>query len=276
MYIDKPTDKMIAELQAELAAAKAELAALAKMIHEYNHRFSLLERITEKIGFISAQGDFEAELAAELSAYSSLIKNISKNFSEEVANRLSSKSGLPGTGVLLIDETFDYLQGEAVKSGIMFILNVNGGIKHMTESIISENNLQTLISDHIKDAMVAVRSGSSENGMIMVNIGIQRECYELSVTDNGIPFEINTLLSLGKQAVTTHASAGGSGIGFMTTFRTMKESKASLIITELADSKTVSIRFDNKNQYVIRSYRADEIRSVYNSDGGILIEDLIV
>ena len=50
--------------------------------------------------------------------------------------------------------------------------------------------------------------------------------------DTGVDFEIDTLVKLGLEAVTTNEDRGGTGTGFMTTFETMKETKASLIITE--------------------------------------------
>lgn len=69
----------------------------------------------------------------------------------------------------------------------------------------------------------------------------------------------------------------GSGIGFMTTFETLKECKASLIIEERHEvkdndyTKAVIIRFDGKNEYKIRSFRANEIRKK-GKDNRIIIE----
>ena len=276
VYIDKHKEREIAELQTELAEANAKVFSHAEVIHEYNHRFSMLERKVEKLIHKCPRNEVNAELANELSELFDIIKTISHNFSEDVENKLYSKADLPKTNLLLIDETFDYLQNQAAKSGIMFKLYINDGIKYMVESIIDENKLQTLISDHVKDAMIAIDFAKRDNGMIVVNFSAENGCYEFSVTDNGIPFKIDTLLSLGKKAVTTHADTGGTGIGFMTTFKTMAECKASLIITESADSKTVMIRFDDKNQYSIRSHRADELRTAYGDDDRIIIEDLPV
>ena len=50
----------------------------------------------------------------------------------------------------------------------------------------------------------------------------------------------------------------------MTTFETLKQCKASLIIEEYNENdekykKAVVIRFDDKNEYKVRSYRAEEI-----------------
>ena len=102
------------------------------------------------------------------------------------------------------------------------------------------------------------------------------DIYEIKIYDTGIEFEIETLLKLGKEQVTTHKDSGGTGIGFMTTFETLKESKGSLIIEEDNSenySKAIIIKFDNKCEYKIRSYRADEIIE-QNKNSNIIIEKI--
>lgn len=62
----------------------------------------------------------------------------------------------------------------------------------------------------------------------------------------------------------------------MTTFDTLSKTKGSLIIEEkypmnnVDYTKVIKIRFDNKNEYRINSYRAEEIRK-QNKDERILI-----
>ena len=46
--------------------------------------------------------------------------------------------------------------------------------------------------------------------------------------DNGVDFEVDTLAKLGLERVTTHKDTGGSGIGFMTTFETLKNLMSAL------------------------------------------------
>ena len=62
----------------------------------------------------------------------------------------------------------------------------------------------------------------------------------------------------------------------MTTFETLSKTKGSLIIEEkypmnnVDYTKVIKIRFDNKNEYRLNSYRAEEIRK-QNKDERILI-----
>lgn len=81
------------------------------------------------------------------------------------------------------------------------------------------------------------------------------------IHDSGIEFEKETLEKLGKEPITTHKSEGGTGMGFMNTFDTLKKCKGSLIINEIGKpskdnfTKIVMIRFDGKNEFRVISYR---------------------
>ena len=61
--------------------------------------------------------------------------------------------------------------------------------------------------------------------------------------------------SLGKKPITTHASEGGTGMGFMNSFDTLRRNKASLVIKELGKpskenyTKIIMFKFDNKNEF---------------------------
>lgn len=89
--------------------------------------------------------------------------------------------------------------------------------------------------------------------------------YSLYVYDSGVEFEKETLSSLGKKPSTTHADEGGTGIGFMNTFETLKKCKASMIINEYGKpskdnyTKVIMIRFDKKDEFKISSYKIEDI-----------------
>ena len=97
---------------------------------------------------------------------------------------------------------------------------------------------------------------------------MQNENYCIDIYDNGVDFDVDTLSKLGLKRVTTHSDTGGSGIGFMTTFETLKKAYASLVITEFENktpfSKSVTFRFDGENAYIIHSYRSEELKKNIN------------
>ena len=97
-----------------------------------------------------------------------------------------------------------------------------------------------------------------------MTMGIVDNCLEITIQDSGIPFEAETLSNLGIKKHTTHADTGGNGIGYLTIFEILNERNASITITEhipenYAFSKSVNVRFDGKSEYIIHSFRANEI-----------------
>ena len=149
----------------------------------------------------------------------------------------------------------------------------------MINNKIAQNKLVTMIGDHLRDAIIAIEFSKNSFKSILAILGENNGLYEFCVFDTGIEFKIDTLLKLGLEPATTHKDSGGTGIGFMTTFETMSETKASLIIEEKHEeiendyTKNIIIRFDGKNEYKIVSYRADKIKEK-SIDNRIKIENL--
>ncbi|MBO5349553.1 MAG: hypothetical protein J6A89_07035 [Clostridia bacterium] len=265
-YKQKLIDDTINQYKEELQQKNNEIKKLtdeafkiSKINHEfYNRQKSLELMVKNKLqnSNIEAGEDFNIL---------NRIKELTSEHSEKV-KEIKSLPALPLTDISEIDDMFKYMQKECDKSGIQFKLKVNGNIHFLINNIIQKSKLETLIGDHIKDAIIAINSSNNINKEILVIMGIKDNCYELCIYDTGIEFEIETLFKLGLVPTTTHKDTGGSGIGFMTTFETLKECKASLIIEEkhpMNDkdyTKAVIIRFDDKNEYKISSYRAEEIR----------------
>ena len=279
-YYKKQMKDRTVEIQAEqlkekdeiISNLKSELESVLKINHKYNHRLSSMELAVNKLG---NKMKLNEEFAKEYSDILDSISELSKEYKTELA---VIDSELPKTNVYSIDNILEYMKKEANKYGIKLELKIKGSINYMVENIVSKSKLETLIGDHIKDAIIAINSSKSSNKNILVVLGIIDKYYELQILDTGIEFEIPTLLKLGKEAITTHKDTGGSGIGFMTTFETMQECKASLIIEEKQPisnndyTKSITIRFDGKNEYIIKSYRADKIQEQKTEDR-IIIEN---
>ena len=250
---------------------KAENLKLASAVHKYNKKFSSLEFAMKN----ALETGANTEFADELSVILDETKEASKNFAKEVQTNVNK---LPLTNNTGIDNMFKYMQEEARKKIINFDLKLNTSINPLLEKIITKDKFETLIGDHLKDAIIAVDKSEDSYKSILITLGLVDGVYEFSVFDTGIEFEIDTLLKLGKEHVTTHKDEGGSGIGFMTTFETLKECKASLIIEEYNPettnyTKAVIIRFDGKNEYKICSYRAEKIKE-QKHERRIIIEKL--
>ena len=217
------------------------------------------------------------EASGELSIIDQ-IKNMTDEYSTK-QQEINNVSSIPKTGITEIDDMFAYMQSECNKNKIEFILKINGNIYHLINNIIARDRLVTLIGDHLRDAIIAINNSSNTYRSIMAILGMKDNTYEFRVYDTGIEFEIETLLKLGLEPATTHKDQGGTGIGFITTFETLKETKASLVIEENHPendkdyTKCVSIKFDGKNEYKIISYRADKIKAEAK-DNRIIIKKL--
>lgn len=259
----KQQDERIKDLQ-------TELADVLQINHKYSHRISAMEKAVTKLGTkLQANEEFAEEYGDILSS----IKKLSKEYKEEVASVIK-ETKLPKTNIFSIDNLLEYMKQESEKDKIDFKLNLDFDINEILETKIPQNKLETMLADHIRDAIIAINCSENKDRRIKVVLDKEDNNYQIKFYDTGIEFEIETLSNLGLKRITTHKSAGGSGIGFMTTFETLKQCKASLIIEEYSDleyTKAVIIKFDNKNEYRIHSYRAEEIKNEIK-DNRIIIE----
>lgn len=262
-YKERMKDRTV-ELQSEQLKEKdeiisnlnQELSNVLEINHKYNKRLSAMEKA---IGNFGNKLSFNEEFAKEYSDILDSLKDLSKEYKQEFENY----NILPKTNIFSIDNLLDYMKTEAIRNNIEFELEINQNINELIEKHISKNKLETLLGDHIADAITAINASDNSYKKIKVILGKDKEFYKISVLDTGIEFEIETLLKLGLERITTHKDSGGTGIGFMTTFETLKECKASLVIEEYNNekdyTKSVNVIFDGKNEYNIKSYRAEKI-----------------
>ena len=285
-YKQKLKEKTIEELENEIKQKDLEISKILKenqniatINHKYSNRIKSLEEISAQI--LSKPEIIEkmkVEFGTDFGDIQKQINKISEEYSKEMQENIKHEKQLVKTGIFGIDNILEYMKKEAEKSKIKFELKINANIKYMIENIIDQSKLETLLGDHIKDAIIAINHSNNTYRSILTIIAIIEDCYEICIYDTGIEFEIETLLNLGTKPITTHKETGGSGIGFMTTFKTLKETKASLIIEEKHEmnntdyTKAVRIRFDGKNEYRISSYRAEKIKK-QKTDNRIKIQE---
>ena len=195
------------------------------------------------------------------------VKNEINKLSEEMYNKTVNVE-LTKTGIFEIDNILEYMKSECNKNNINFNLKIVGNIYHMTNKIIEKGDLQILLADHIKNAIIAIKHSDNINKSILVKLGKINDIYSLYIYDSGIEFQKETLLNLGKKPSTTHSEEGGTGMGFMNTFDTLKKYSASLIIKEIGKlskenyTKILIIIFNNKCEFNLISYRQEQIGKI--------------
>lgn len=276
-YKQKLLAQNIEEYKAEIASKDAEIKSLSeekykisKLNHEFYNRQKALIHKVEEIMNMNTEAAEELDLSKQ-------INDLTKEYTDK-AKEIKTLDKLPITGITEIDDMFKYMQSECKSKNIQFNLQINGNIYHMINNKIAQNKLVTMIGDHLRDAIIAIEFSKNSFKSILAILGENNGLYEFCVFDTGIEFKIDTLLKLGLEPATTHKDSGGTGIGFMTTFETMSETKASLIINEMHEmnntdyTKSITVRFDGKNEYRIKSYRSDEIKKKLK-DNRIIIEN---
>ena len=260
------TKKELEEKKKEIEKLEKENLNFSKISHSIAHKQKSLEYKLEQLAMNN-------EIANEI-GIKDRINNITKDFQKETALELSK------TGIEEIDDMLKYMQSECIKNKIDFQLQINGNIHKMINNHIEKESLEILLADHIKNAIIAISSGNNINKSILVRLGIIDGNYGLYIYDSGIEFEIKTLLNLGRKPATTHKDTGGTGMGFMNTFDTLRKYKASLEICEYGKpckdnfTKVLKIKFDKKNEFSIISYRAEKIEKL-DKQNLIKVEKLI-
>ena len=240
---------------------------LAKIVHRDNHLMNSIDASVDAY-FSSTDETEKDDLLREL-------QTLAKERGELINKEQLDSKLLPTTGNHLIDGAINDLYIKAAAHGIDFNLTVSSTVDEIIGKYISQTDLQTLLCDHIKDAIIAVESNGEAGGKILVNLSMQNNNYCIDIYDNGVEFDVDTLSKLGLKRVTTHADTGGSGIGFMTTFETLRKAYASLIITEYKNqtpfSKSVSFRFDGERAFAIRSYRSEKLKGAIQRNDVMII-----
>lgn len=247
------TKQELAEKTKEVEELEAENIKISKNTHTLTHKQKSLEH---KIEEMMMKTEISKEEATEVR---DRLNGIAKDLYKE-----KTTIELDKTGIAEIDDMLKYMQSECKKNKIDFELQLKGNIHHMTNNLIAKEDVETLLADHIKNAIIAINHTDNINRSILVRLGKIEETYGLYIYDSGIEFETETLENLGKKPSTTHADEGGTGMGFMNTFDTLRKCNASLIIEEYNEpskdnyTKALLIKFDNKNEFKIKSYRQNE------------------
>ena len=244
------TKEELEETKSELKQVEEENLGLSKKSHSIAHKQKALEY---KMQQLLTSVEISTEDAGEVQ---DRIKEIQKDIYKDKA-----VTKLIKTEISNIDDMLEYMQSECIKNKIEFELQISGNIHYMVNNLISKEDLEILLADHIKDAIIAINHTDNINRSILVRLGEIDGIYSLYIYDSGIEFEKETLAKLGKEPITTHANEGGTGMEFMNTFDTLKKYQASFIINELSEpnkdnyTKVLVFKFDKKNEFKIMSYR---------------------
>ena len=247
----------MAELKIKMQAVMDENERLARITHRDNTLISALKNSTVK--YLST--DF-ANPAVAAEVRNQLIENINslsagRTSLIETDTKQTARSF--DTGLPLLDELLNEMDAKALEQKISFSVHMGTSLDDFVPKNISESDLVHTVDDLLKNAFKATTT--CEKRVVQLQFYKLGKHLVLEVADNGIPFEIKSLVHMGMEKLTTYED--GSGIGLVDIWSTKEKYGATYHLDECVNaapfSKKISLTFDKKNRYSIRSLRKDEI-----------------
>ena len=250
-----------AENEAYITKLEAENKRLGTIIHKDNR---IVNAMADSVcDYLSASANSNTtDLQAKGQSLSDEINSIKTYRQELLCQGSQSGSSIPQTNQAGVDAIISFMVKEAASYGITMKFHFDGEFftaKHFTAT---EMDFVHLLSDLLENAIIATRHANGK--ALGLSLQILKGTPAISVSDSGIPFEIETFMKLGTCEASTHTDEGGTGIGLMDIWTFKKKYHASLVIEELDNStysKRLSILFDNRNKYLIISNRFQQIIS---------------
>lgn len=246
-----------AEKDALIEKLYAENDRLARITHRDNSLITALKDAAIK----GLSTDFEnpEEMLATREKLIANIEKLAEGRSSIAPDYSEKKARNFDTGLSLLDDLLHHMDSQALEQSIHFSVHFGALLNDFVPQHISESDLVHTVDDLLKNAFKATRTCESR--------AVQLQFYKLGkhlvieVADNGISFEVRSLVNIGIEKLTTYED--GSGIGLMDIWSTKEKYRATYHLDEYAStapfSKKISLTFDKKNRYTIRTYRKNEI-----------------
>lgn len=247
----------MAELKLKMQELTDENERLARITHRDNTLISALKNATVK--YLST--DF-ANPTVALETRDQLLENINtlsagRNSLADTHKEKSSRKF--ETGLKLLDALLHEMDEKALEMNISFAVHMGTSLDNFIPEEISEEDLVHTVDDLLKNAFKATTS--CEKRMVQLQFYKLGKHFVVEVADTGIPFEVKSLVNMGIEKLTTYED--GSGIGLVDIWTTKEKYGATYHLDECINaapfSKKVSLTFDKKNRYSIRTLRKDEI-----------------
>lgn len=153
--------------------------------------------------------------------------------------------------LVLVDHIMLYMLEIAKQKGIELKINFDDKPDNIL-NFITQEQLCSLVSELIDNAMTAVEHNDNMIKKIHFMICRDSEIFQIIIKDNGLNFSKDVLDNIGKRKITTYK--GGTGNGLWNVIKIMRLSKFSLIIKEhqpYSDdyTKSIIIQFDGRCKY---------------------------
>lgn len=274
-YYKKLEQRNLARLEAVLENCEKERAKLIKenarlsqIIHRDNKYMPALQGSVVKLSEKFPEDKSLKKLAETIKSVYAERSGLIESYSEK-------EQGGNKTGVLSIDAVMDYFRMRAAKNDVEFTYDFEEKAFETMLNIFEEQTpLNETLCDLVENALIAVRG--AELCKVALRVETENGSPCIKVFDSGADFDESVLRNMGRRRITTHGGNGGSGIGLMTLFDTLRSFKASYYLDEMPQGgfkKCVCITFDGKDGYAIRSARPCVKKVCAERENFVLIEE---
>lgn len=242
------------EVRKENLRLSAENETFSKIIHKDNKLIPAMELAVSQLLYSIAQDDTQQSRMEQAQSILKQLKALSEERAGIVINYEDASQKLPCLGLNGLDALLLFMLQKAHMSEIEFDLKLDDGIDQIITGSISESDSSTLLADLIENALIA-SNHTEHKKAVQVKLGVDTGIFYISVSDSGPPFPPEVLERWGVERITTHADAGGSGIGMMSIYELCQKYSASFEIEQIQDAspyrKCVSIRFDGHGSFQV-------------------------
>lgn len=267
-YLSKLKKLELESLRQELAEKDALIQKLqesndhlARIIHKDNKLIpsmvSAVSRYLRNVNTLDADA-----LRASGMTLARELEQMAQNRQGILSENEHQTDGIPHSGHAAVDAILLHMQNRAAALHIDYTVTLGAEFSDIVNRTITESDLTHLLADLIENALNATKESGTR--CVLVHLGILYDAPVVEVSDSGRPFDPAVYQDFGLQKHSTHLNDGGSGIGLMDIWELKKKYAASLHIHEYEPgaasyTKRISVVFDRRNHYLIRTYRPQEL-----------------
>lgn len=251
------------ELQ-ELYAAYAQVKEDNDRVHFINHRDNGLLTALDYATSSILEMDFSDEATVKEKCRE-LAAEVHRARDRRVATVHTTEIELPryNTKVNLLNLLLNRTVKRAFDEHVLFTVHIDTELEDFVPSSVSDDDFVYLVSDLLENAFVA--TANTRSPMIQLQLYKWNKQLVVEIADNGLPFEVDSILQMGIERRTTHADTGGTGVGLITIWNIKETYGATYHLDEYDTAspftKKISLTFDKKNRYSVRTYRKADILS---------------
>lgn len=266
LYVKRSYQNELTRITAELDNLRQENERLGAIVHKDNKLIPAMIMTVQNA--LYSQKQTNAIPNKDLDKILSTLEKLANERSSLSIAQLSTTCNIPTSNIVRLDMMLRYMYQKAHSLNIKLSVDFHINITEMLTDYFTEDVLVTVVADLIDNAIIATKL-ARKNKEIHIDFNKNNNNYCINIFDTGIPFEASTIRYAGIKKASTHLDNGGSGIGLMATFSSLRECGGSFEIDETINispyTKKVSIVMDYLNEFRVYSNRNEILTLTHNN-----------